>query len=53
MTGIVTFTVEPTTADLIWGILHHADLIAAIMCLAGLLLNSWLLEDKDAPRRPR
>lgn len=38
MSGITTYTVEPTSQGAIWYILNHVYLIAAVVLLAGLLM---------------
>jgi hypothetical protein len=48
MSGIYTFTVEPTAETVVWGLVRHAYLIAALTCLAGLLFTPQLLEDESA-----
>ena len=46
MSGIYTFTVEPTPEDIVWGVLQYAHVIAAVVCLSGMLFVSKLLEEE-------
>jgi hypothetical protein len=46
MSGTYTFTVTPTPQDVIWGVLQYSYLIAALVCLGGLLFTSKLLEEE-------
>lgn len=46
MSGIYTYTVEPTSQDIIWGVLRHAHLLAALVCLALLAFGPKLLEEE-------
>lgn len=50
MSGIYTFTVEPTAETVVTGVLRHAYLIAALVFLSGLLFGSWALAPDDDER---
>lgn len=51
MSGITTYTVEPTTQGAIWYILSHSHFIAAVALLAGLLMAPLWTDTRDHGER--
>lgn len=51
MSGITTYTVEPTTHGAVWYILSHSHYIAAVALLAGLLLAPLWNDTRDRAER--
>lgn len=50
MSGIYTFTVEPTAETVIWSLLNHAYVIVALVFLNGLLFGPWMLAPDEENR---